>query len=143
VDEGTLAASAELPVTATQNIIRQAATLAAQRPGGKDNITNAVDKASIKPAEDLARQGVNIAHGEGRAAVADDLQQPTGIFSSEILDGATCPSCAAIDGTQYETLDAAYSDYPNASTYVNCDGGARCRGTLVLVYGETAPGDGS
>jgi hypothetical protein len=44
-----------------------------------------------------------------------------------------------IDGTDYPDLETAQKDYP-AGIYRQCEGGARCRGTLVFVWGsETRP----
>lgn len=82
------------------------------------------------------------AQNEGRHLV---WQQVTGatFYASELLDQATCDPCAAIDGTDYESLDDASDDYP-AGGYVDCEGGDRCRGTLVAVMGdESAPGQGT
>jgi hypothetical protein len=57
------------------------------------------------------------------------------IYASELLDGATCQECALIDGTEYESIAEAEIDYP-VGGYVYCEGGLRCRGTLVCVYSE-------
>lgn len=55
------------------------------------------------------------------------------IYSSELLDAATCSECAGIDGHQYDSIDDAQSDYPTGG-YKDCAGGPRCRGTLIAVY---------
>ena len=49
-----------------------------------------------------------------------------------------CHACAAVDGREYPDLQAAREDYPLGG-YRDCDGQARCRGTLVFEYG---PGGG-
>lgn len=74
----------------------------------------------------------------GRAAVMSDAD-PSGIYSSELLDTNTCDECTAIDGTQYDNMDDAMVDYPTGG-YVDCAGGPNCRGTLVATYGEAPEG---
>lgn len=63
---------------------------------------------------------------------------PSSIYASELLDNGTCESCIAIDGTEYADMDQASADYPTGG-YSDCDGGTRCRGTLVAVYDEAVP----
>lgn len=60
---------------------------------------------------------------------------PQYVYSSELLDSATCERCVSIDGTQYLSIEAAEGDYPTGG-YADCLGGPRCRGTLVAVYEE-------
>ena len=105
--------------------------------------TAAAEGVSLAGVIDLARQAVNLANGDGRAeqAQSPNMPDPQEIYSSELLDGNTCDPCGSVDGTRYDTLDDAMSDYPDSGPYVGCDGGARCRGTLVIVWGETTPGD--
>jgi len=91
---------------------------------------------------DLGRQGVNIASGNGRRRGAEQLPEPAHIYASEILDNRTCQPCRRIDGREYPTVAAAHDDYPDGG-YDPCEGGHRCRGTLVYVWEEDAPGDGS
>lgn len=72
------------------------------------------------------------AYNSGRTtymAAAD----PAEIYASELLDGNTCSACMAIDGEEWETLAEAQMAYP-VGGYVECQGGLRCRGTLVAVY---------
>lgn len=58
---------------------------------------------------------------------------PKEIYASEILDQNTCTACNAKDGAEYPTLAAAEADYPIGG-YIVCEGGLRCRGTLVAIY---------
>lgn len=58
---------------------------------------------------------------------------PKEIYASELLDQNTCTACNAKDGAEYATLAAAEADYPLGG-YLDCEGGLRCRGTLVAVY---------
>jgi hypothetical protein len=63
---------------------------------------------------------------------------PSQIYSSELLDKNTCSECANVDGTEYGTMDEAEKDYPGGG-FGSCEGGVRCRGTLVATYDEEAP----
>lgn len=54
-------------------------------------------------------------------------------FASEKLDTNTCPPCKEIDGTEFEDLDAVRAVY-GAGGYQHCEGGIRCRGTIVAVW---------
>lgn len=66
--------------------------------------------------------------------IATLRKAPTAIYlSSEVMDGATCPPCRAIDGTVFANLDAAETAY-GAGPYRNCQGGIRCRGTVVAIW---------
>jgi hypothetical protein len=49
-----------------------------------------------------------------------------------LLDTNTCGPCMANDGREYGSLEAAARDYASGG-FVACEGGPRCRGTLVLV----------
>lgn len=78
------------------------------------------------------------AQNEGRYAVWQQVEGVT-FYASELLDRATCSACADVDGTDYADLEAAANDYP-AGGYVDCEGGDRCRGTLVAVMGTEVEG---
>lgn len=58
-------------------------------------------------------------------------------YGSELLDVNTCDPCRAEDETEYATLAQARADYP-LGAYVGCEGGRRCRGTVVAVASEAA-----
>lgn len=90
---------------------------------------------SAKGPVDVARQASNAVIGEARMATVEGSdRKPAWLYSSELLDGNTCPRCAAIDGTEYATIEEARRHYPPMSGYINCDGGSRCRGTCVFVW---------
>lgn len=78
-------------------------------------------------------QGLNT----GRKAVMR-VNEPEKIYASELLDTNTCTNCTAKDGTEYLQLSDAERDYPTGG-YSECEGGPRCRGTLVAVYPESQP----
>lgn len=75
-------------------------------------------------------QGMNT----GRRAVMR-VNNPEEIYASELLDTNTCTNCTAKDGTEYQTLTDAEKDYPTGG-FTGCEGGPRCRGTLVAIYAE-------
>lgn len=55
-------------------------------------------------------------------------------YSSEVLDGRTCKYCAAVNRRWLgNSLAEANKLYPRAG-YVDCEGGIRCRGTVVAVW---------
>lgn len=50
-----------------------------------------------------------------------------------------CKNCIAVDGTEFSTLADAREAYPQGG-YAQCQGGGRCRGTMITLWGrgETA-----
>ncbi|UJV42074.1 phage portal protein [Streptomyces sp. AMCC400023] len=54
-------------------------------------------------------------------------------FSNERLDSNTCPPCKEIDGTELDDLDAVRAAYGSGG-YLRCEGGVRCRGTVIAVW---------
>jgi hypothetical protein len=102
-------------------------------PFVKADVEKALQAIPLDGANDLARQAVNTAHGQGRYDTIAPLQ-PTEIYASELLDGETCDACEKVDGKEYETLADALTEYETGG-YGACKGGSRCRGTLVSVYG--------
>lgn len=72
------------------------------------------------------------AYNSGRLAYMK-AAGPKEIYASEILDENVCSACNSIDGTEWTTLGEAEVAYP-VGGYVECEGGLRCRGTLVAVY---------
>lgn len=98
----------------------------------RDKVAKTIDAVGTDGAVDLARQAIHGAGGDGRADTADKMN-PTAVWASELMDGETCEKCAAVDGTEYETVDEARDAYPHGG-YRSCLGGYRCRGTLVFRY---------
>lgn len=76
---------------------------------------------------------MSAAQNEGRMATLNGAPDPEILAASEVLDSNTCPSCAAIDGHQFDTLAEAEAAYANGG-YSECDGSLRCRGVLVAVW---------
>lgn len=127
-----------------QSLSQAAATKAVQISGGA--LTTGEVAAQVKTYLDgltdsyLADQfggALSAAQNAGRLAAMDE-NQASRYYASELLDTNTCDPCEQVDGTEYETADAAASDYP-AGGYRECAGGPRCRGTVVAVYAESEP----
>lgn len=57
--------------------------------------------------------------------------------ASEVLDPSTCGPCADVDGVSFDDLDAARAAYGNGA-YIDCQGGIRCRGTIIAIWPEGA-----
>lgn len=102
-------------------------------------IRQAERDASPARLADTARPAVHSANGLGRLEAAGTPATPTiaYIYASELLDRNTCGPCSRVDGRRYADLDEARLDYPEGR-YVRCEGGVRCRGTLVYVWSDEA-----
>lgn len=105
-------------------------------PVEKAAVEKVVDDTGTTGAEDEASQAIHSARGAGRYDTAADFE-PEDIWASELLDGATCSACAKVDGKEYPTLSDARTEYETGG-YGACKGGARCRGTLVMIYGSAS-----
>jgi hypothetical protein len=73
------------------------------------------------------------AQASGRFAVLDAAPAADQYIASEVLDAATCGPCRDIDGHIFDDLDAARAAYGNGS-YIDCEGGIRCRGTTFAIW---------
>jgi hypothetical protein len=129
----------------SRSIAQSAATQAVGRYG-VSNVPAADVAAGIRDLlesltdaylQDQLGGALTAAQNMGRAAVFDAVP-PTTLQASELLDSNCCEPCSAIDGTEYGSLDDAQGDYASGG-YVNCEGGERCRGTLVAIWDEAAP----
>lgn len=135
---------ARTPATRLLEVAASAASQAAAANGATGlsvlgAALDAAEQASTAGTEDAARQAANVAHGLGRTHALTALPAPTEVYASELLDRSTCGPCAVVDGHVYVNLEAALVDYPGAGGYIGCEGGARCRGTLVLIHAEATP----
>jgi HK97 family phage portal protein len=71
----------------------------------------------------------------GRVATLEAA--PTATYTaSEVNDANRCTPCSEIDGTQFADLDAVRAAY-GAGPYRLCQGGIRCRGTVVATWDTT------
>ena len=105
-----------------------AATVATQ-------VSEVLNTYTGKFVEDQMNGALTAALNDGRRATIN-RNNPTKIYSSELLDENTCENCTEVDGTEYSSMEAANDDYPTGG-YYDCLGMERCRGTLVAVYSET------
>lgn len=77
------------------------------------------------------QQGINV----GRAQAFEQVEAVATVYSSELLDTATCEACRGIDGHEYPSLEHGRRDYASGG-FVDCYGGPRCRGTLISVLAD-------
>lgn len=117
---------------------RAATAIDASVIGTVNAAIEAIRQASTAGPDDVARQAANVAHGIGRREAQTAMPEPAELYASELLDRNTCAPCAELDGQQYDTMADALADYPGAGGYVGCEGGSRCRGTLVIVWESEA-----
>lgn len=108
---------------------------------GPDDLLGLAEAMPTDGGLDLARQATHIAAGQGRLDAVTQISDGRKFtaYASELLDGQTCGPCSHVDGTQYDTLAEALTDYPGMGPYKNCAGGDRCRGTVVITWESEAP----
>lgn len=93
-------------------------------------VTGLVHQWEADQAAGMAQASMNA----GRFHVFEQVSTTQQIYSSEILDRATCDPCREIDGRVFTSLAEAMTFYPTGG-YRSCQGGNRCRGTCVVVLG--------
>lgn len=76
------------------------------------------------------------AQNTGRLAAIAAGPDDVVITATEINDQDECDPCAGIDGTEFTTLAAAEEAYGTGG-YIHCDGGIRCRGTVIASWTTT------
>lgn len=117
-----------------QSAIRQ--TMRVWGSGTAQHVAAQVDEhltaLSGAAVEEQIGAAMTAAQNEGRMAVLA-VAPPAEYTATEILDKNSCKPCRDIDGTRYTTLPDAREAYPTGG-YTGCQGGARCRGTLVTVW---------
>lgn len=146
--------AAALPVQQVLAKVTGAVLGAGVRPKDTEGVLRAVRAVNLDGPFNLARQSVHVAHGAGRlAALRGLLAKPhpltgkfaegngfppeiAGAYSSEILDGRTCNNCESIDGQSFDSIEEAESVYPGFAGYIDCLGGASCRGLVVIIYSD-------
>jgi len=93
------------------------------------------------PRESISGAMTSAQHA-GRLAVLSVITEPGTYYASEALDMNTCKPCRTIDGTEFTSLSDAREAYPGGG-YTLCQGGGRCRGELITVWGgRTASAEG-
>lgn len=133
VRERAEAASLTLSSGLAGSASKKAASVSSLEPGAaativRDHLNSLTDAALNEQLGGATQQAYNSGRRSYMAASG-----PKEIFASEILDGNACANCNGVDGTEWKTLAEAEVAYPLGG-FVECEGGLRCRGTLVAVY---------
>ena len=100
-----------------------------------DEVTDYLGSLAHAWERDQLQGAVGQALNAGRLEVFAEVEAQVRPYASELLDAATCDDCAEIDGTEFDSIAEARLAYPSGG-YVNCQGGPRCRGTVVVVGPE-------
>jgi hypothetical protein len=133
VNERAEAASLTLAAGLATSASKKAAAVSALAPEAaaaavSEHLNSLTDAALDEQLGGATQQSYN----SGRRAYFR-ASGPSAIYASEILDRNTCTACNSIDGSEWDTLGEAEGSYPIGG-YISCEGGLRCRGTLVAVY---------
>jgi hypothetical protein len=118
--------------------LQVAASLMDDAMASGDQIDSFLAGLSDTPLADQLGAAMTAAQNTGRVAVLDAAPESEGqavYYASEILDRNTCDPCQAIDGATLGSLEDAEAAYPSGG-YIDCEGGMRCRGTVVALWGE-------
>jgi hypothetical protein len=102
------------------------------------NVAEFLDGLSDRYLRDQLGGALTAAQNAGRVGVFEAA--PDGVDSavyvgSEVLDNNVCGPCRDEDGQQFESFEAAVGAYPTGG-FIDCQGGDRCRGTLVALWGD-------
>lgn len=122
----------EMAISAAREALRVAGPnttadeVAASVQSHLDELTDARPKTYLGNA-------LTIAQHQGRMATMYAAPSAA-YYGNEVLDANTCKFCRRVDGRWLgNSLAAAEKLYPNGG-YIDCEGRARCRGTIVAVY---------
>jgi hypothetical protein len=118
---------------------RRAVQVNAQRTPGEvaASVREYLDGLAHKWERDQLRGAVQAATNAARLEVFGQVpdEEPVRWYSSEILDASTCGPCLEVDGREFTSLRDAQRTYPFGG-FMDCLGGARCRGTVIAVMHE-------
>lgn len=97
-----------------------------------------IDGLSEMSLRDQLAAALSAAQNQGRVAVLKAAPASAGkkvaYRASEILDVNVCDPCKAEDEHVFASLADAEAAYPNGG-YLGCEGGLRCRGTVIANWG--------
>jgi hypothetical protein len=116
--------------------VRAASDPALDAADSGDTVDVFLGGLSDTPLKDQLSAALTAAENAGRVSVleADPSSEGSATYSAtELLDDNTCEPCAEIDGEEFGSLSDAEDAYPSGG-YIECDGGLRCRGTVVAVW---------
>lgn len=103
-----------------------------------NDLRSTVAGLSAQPLADYAATAAASVDGMARQGEAARIGEPASVYASELLDRNTCDACWSIDGFEFADTADARDAYPGG-TYRLCEGGPRCRGTLVFVWSKEEP----
>jgi hypothetical protein len=107
-----------------------------------DEVSEAVREHLESLSDSFVRDnlGASLTSAQNTGRVNTMLSGPSAaLYASEVMDKRTCGPCSTVNGKWIGNTDdpdiAAKIEavYPNGG-YRNCQGGVRCRGTIVAVY---------
>lgn len=106
-------------------------------PGATGKAVGAAVVAALRSLKNWFRRdqlggALHRAQNEGRIATLAEAPKAT-YLASEKNDGNTCDPCDDIDGTVFDDLPAVRAAYGTGG-YIKCQGGIRCRGTVVARW---------
>lgn len=90
---------------------------------------------SFSDRDELDQLGGALTNAQNSARIATLRSAPeAAYYADETLDKNTCAYCRQVDGRWLgNDLDKVERLYPNGG-YIDCEGGPRCRGTVVAVF---------
>jgi HK97 family phage portal protein len=112
--------------------------LRVMRPGATGRSVATTVGNALRAAKNWFRRdqlggALHHAQNVGRLAAIEAGPPGAVITATEVHDDNRCGPCGAIDGTQFASLHDAEAAYGTGG-YINCDGGIRCRGTVVATW---------
>lgn len=124
----------------TDDIVQSAQRQAIRLTGGGLSPAEVADETHVfligltgAAMHDILSGAIQQSMNAGRKLVFQGDNEPGTLYASELLDTNTCSPCIRIDGTPYESIEAAERDYPTGG-FKHCEGRERCRGTVIKVY---------
>lgn len=122
----------EMAVSAGREALRVAGPMATAEEVAEAVRQHLNELTEMRPTTYLGN-ALTIAQHQGRIATLRGAPSAA-YYGNEVLDKNTCKYCARVDGRWLgNDLAAAEKLYPNGG-YIDCEGGVRCRGTIVAVY---------
>jgi hypothetical protein len=111
-------------------------------------VADAVDTyiADLSPRTLADQLGGALTSAQNAGRMSTFAVAPEGaLYASEVMDKNTCEPCREVNGRwlgNISQLDQVDKAYPNGG-YVDCEGGNRCRGTIVGVWRPKQVGSGN
>ncbi len=145
-DAGTLLALAAVTAALLGQSLANAGAREALRryaPGASGDAVAGAVRAhldALSPAYLEAQLGGALTSAQNEGRIATMLAGPVAsLYASEVMDKRTCGPCSRVNGKFLGVTDDISTParidqvYPNGG-YAECEGGVRCRGTVVAVW---------